>query len=57
MNMFEVRKAASGYWWRLKGNNGEILCHSEMFSTKQSALDGIAVVKRIASTASIVDLT
>ena len=55
--MFEVLKAATGYWWRLKADNGEILCHSEVYTSKQSALNGINATKRIAPTAVAKDLT
>jgi hypothetical protein len=36
--MFEILRAnAGGYFWRLKGANGETLCHSEVYTSKQSA--------------------
>lgn len=55
--MFELRKAEMGFWWRLKAENGEILCHSEIYTAKQSALNGISLVKRISPAAAIKDLT
>jgi uncharacterized protein YegP (UPF0339 family) len=56
--MFEIHyRAGAGYWWRLKASNGEILCHSEMFTTKQSAQNGISAVKAIAASAPIKDCT
>lgn len=55
--MFEVLRTATGYWWRLKADNGEILCHSEVYTSKQSALNGIIAVKRISPTAGTKDLT
>lgn len=55
--MFEVLKANTGYFWRLKANNGETLCHSEVYTAKQSALNGIAAVKQIAPTAPTYDRT
>lgn len=55
--MFEVLKASTGYFWRLKGSNGEILCHSEVYTTKQSAERGAETAKRIAPGASVVDRT
>ncbi|ARJ69743.1 YegP family protein [Paracoccus contaminans] len=55
--MFEIHKSAQGYWWRLKGRNGEVLCHSEVYTAKQSALDTIATVRQIAPTAPIRDLS
>ncbi len=57
--MFEIfYKTNVGYWWHLKVvENGEILCHSEMYTAKQSAQNGIAAVKRIAPSAPIYDRT
>lgn len=56
--MFEIHRAqGGGYFWRLKAANGETLCHSEVYTTKQSAQDGIAAVKRIAPTAPVYDRT
>jgi uncharacterized protein YegP (UPF0339 family) len=55
--MFEVLKATTGYFWRLKANNGETLCHSEVYTAKQSALNGIAAVKQIAPGAPVYDRT
>lgn len=55
--MFEVLNASNGYYWRLKGGNGEILCHSEVYTTKQSAERGADTAKRIAPTATIQDRT
>lgn len=56
--MFHVNRAqGGGFFWTLKGTNGETLCHSEVYTTKQAALDGIAAVKRVAPTAPIKDNT
>jgi uncharacterized protein YegP (UPF0339 family) len=56
--MFQIlRGNGGGYFWRLKSENHETLCHSEIYTTKQAALDGIAAAKRIASNAPIQDLT
>ncbi len=56
--MFELLRATGGgYFWRLKAANGETLCHSEVYQTKQSAQHGINVVKLIAPTAPVRDLT
>ncbi|MEX2179329.1 MAG: DUF1508 domain-containing protein [Gemmatimonadaceae bacterium] len=55
---FEIRKAQNGqYWWRLQGNNNEILCNSETFTTKAAAKNGIDAVKRVAPTAPVTDKT
>jgi uncharacterized protein YegP (UPF0339 family) len=54
--MFEIFKATGGgYFWRLKATNGETLCHSEVYTAKQSAHDGVAAVKRIAPDAPVYD--
>lgn len=55
--MFEIIKASNGYYWRLKANNGEILCHSEVYTSVQSAQNGIAAVKRIAAGGPVYDKT
>lgn len=55
--MFEILRAATGYFWRLKANNGKTLCHSEVYTTKKSAQSGIASVMKIAATAPIYDRT
>lgn len=56
--MFEILNASGGgYFWRLKAHNGETLCHSEVYTTKQSAINGINAVKRIAPDAPTYDRT
>jgi uncharacterized protein YegP (UPF0339 family) len=56
--MFEIFRATSGgFYWRLKASNGEVLCHSEVYTSKQSAQNGINVVKRIAAAAPTYDRT
>jgi uncharacterized protein YegP (UPF0339 family) len=56
--MFEIFRAnAGGYFWRLKGVNGETLCHSEVYTSKQSAQTGVDAVKRVAATAPVYDRT
>lgn len=52
--MFEIWRAnGGGYFWTLKAGNGEKLCHSEVYTTKQAAHSGIAAVKRVAPLAPI----
>lgn len=52
--MFEIVSAkGGGYFWRLIATNSETLCHSEVYTTKQAAHNGIAAVKRIAPTAPV----
>ena len=56
--MFEIYKAnAGGYFWRLKASNGETLCHSEVYTSKQSAQNGITAVKQVAPGAPVYDRT
>jgi uncharacterized protein len=56
--MFEIYKANSGgFFWHLKASNGEKLCHSEVYTTKQSAQNGINAVKAIAPSAPTYDRT
>lgn len=54
---FVIRKnAASKFWWRaVADGNSEILAASELMERKQSCLDAIALVKREASGAPVVD--
>jgi len=54
--MFEIWNAnGGGYFWTLKGANNEKLCHSEVYTAKQSAQNGIAAVKRVAPGAPVYD--
>jgi uncharacterized protein YegP (UPF0339 family) len=56
--MFEIHRASGGgFFWRLKAENGELLCHSEVYTTKQAAQNGIVAAKRIAPTAPVHDRT
>jgi uncharacterized protein len=56
--MFEILNANSGgYFWHLKGNNGERLCHSEVYTTKQAAENGVSAAKRLAPAAPTYDRT
>ena len=44
---FEVGQAVDGQWfWRLRADNGEILAHSETYSSKQEAQDGIEAAQK-----------
>jgi uncharacterized protein YegP (UPF0339 family) len=45
------------WYWTLSAANGEILCTSELFNSKQSAQKGIRAVKRIAIFAPVHDTT
>jgi hypothetical protein len=56
--MFEIfRSTTGGFYWRLKASNGEVLCHSEVYISKQSAQNGINAVKHIAAAAPTYDHT
>ena len=55
---FEIRDASGGqYYWRFRAPNGEVMCHSENYTTKAAAQNAVASVKRNAADASVVDLT
>jgi uncharacterized protein len=52
--MFEIYAAhGGGFYWTLKAGNGEKLCHSEVYTTKQAARAGVAAAQRIAPTAPV----
>lgn len=58
MANFVIRKSSDNqYYFYLRANNSQIVVTSETYTRKQSALDGIAVVKREAPSASILDMT
>lgn len=48
---FEILTAANGqFYWHFKAGNGEILCHSETYTSKQSAENGFqSLIKNIKS--------
>ena len=45
------------YYFKVKADNGEILCHSETYTTKYNAEHAISIIKEEAAKAPIVDLT
>jgi uncharacterized protein YegP (UPF0339 family) len=56
--MFEILRAhGGGYYWHLKADNGEKLCHSEVYTTKQAAREGIAAMKHVVPGAEVKDRT
>ncbi|MFM2067103.1 MAG: hypothetical protein RLZZ584_2012 [Pseudomonadota bacterium] len=56
--MFEILRAhGGGYYWHLKANNGETLCHSEVYTTRQAAQAGIEAMKRVVPGAAVHDRT
>lgn len=55
---FVIRKNAAGkFWWRIVGDNNEIMAASELLTSKRNCEDAIAVVKRDAAGARVVDMT
>ncbi|MHA6288944.1 YegP family protein [Maricaulis sp. CAU 1757] len=53
---FEIIKGQDDqFYWHLKAPNGEIICQSEGYTTKESAKTGIRSVKDNASKAAIVE--
>ena len=54
---FQVFKGKDNqFYFRLKAANGEVICSSEGYTTKQSCLNGVQAVKSVASTAPIEEL-
>jgi len=57
MGTFEIFPGRDGqYYWRLKAPNGETLCVSEGYTTKQNAHNGVNACKRYAPTAPVKEL-
>jgi hypothetical protein len=55
---FEIFRAVNGsYYFRLKSPNGEIICTSEGYTSKQGAQNGVHAVKTYAPLAPVIDLT
>ena len=55
---FQVYMDRAGqYRWRLKARNGEIVAISEAYTAKYSAKQSAELVKAIAPTASVVELS
>lgn len=55
---FTIFKGRDGqFYWNFKARNGETLCHSEGFTSKQAAVNGIRSLKESISVADIDDLT
>ena len=50
MGKYTLFKGRDGqYYWNLKASNGEILCHSEGYTTKQNAKNGIEACRNYSS--------
>ncbi|HEY9412274.1 MAG TPA: DUF1508 domain-containing protein [Jiangellaceae bacterium] len=55
---FAIRKSKTGqYWWRIVGDNDEIMGASELMTTKASVESAIATIQADASTAKVLDQT
>lgn len=58
MPHIELKDAVNGqFYWRFVADNGEVVCNSETYTAKQSALYSANLVKRTASVAPIYDRT
>ncbi|SGZ09891.1 YegP family protein [Moritella viscosa] len=61
MAHYEIKKSdkdtSQPFWFVLKASNGQVIAQSEMYSTKESAKNGIESVQKNGSTTSIKDLT
>lgn len=58
MGTFRLWKGRDNqFYWSLKAANGQILCHSEGYTSKQAALSGIESCKQNALTARLADET
>lgn len=55
---FVIRRNSAGqYWWRAVADNNEILCASELMTSKAACENGINIVKRGATSAPVYDKT
>ena len=57
MGKFVVRETATGFKFDLKAGNGEVIATSEVYSTKNSCLNGIESTRKNATAAAIEDQT
>ena len=58
MGTFVLDKQTNGqFYWKLNAANGEALCVSEGYMTKQHAINGIVSCRRNATNADIDDQT
>lgn len=57
--MFEILVANSGgFYWHLKNaQNGQTICHSEVYATKYNAERGVVAMKKYVAGAPVLDLT
>jgi hypothetical protein len=57
---FEIKDSSESrqpYYWREVADNGEVLSHSENYTSKQACENAIAIVKRQAAAAPVYDMT
>lgn len=55
---FEIRPSANHqFYWRFVASNGQVICHSETYTSKQSCIDSIRLVARNADGADVADHT
>jgi Uncharacterized conserved protein len=40
----EILKGKKGWYFRIKADNGKILCHSETYTRRRNALKGLIIV-------------
>lgn len=58
MTKFEIKMSTNDkFYWIYVAANGETICRSEMYTSKQSAKNGIEVVMKNAASAEVDDLT
>ena len=51
---FTIFQGTDRQWYfRLRAPNGQTLCHSEGYTTRQSALNGVTAVKNYATSADV----
>lgn len=51
---FQIFRGVNGQWYfRLRAPNGESICHSEGYTSRQSAANGVAAVKAYAPFADV----
>ena len=55
---FQMLKAAiGGFYWHLKARNSEIVCSSQVYTTKEACIRGACWVKNNAADAKVYDYT
>lgn len=54
---FEIKKDSRGqYYWVFKSSNGQVICVTESYVSKEGAKHSIDIMKTYASGASVLDL-